>query len=169
MAIATPGVADRLPAASRRAFRLPLLVLALLLLAGFAADAAWALSGPPSSFDVGFERAVQAVGWGPLAVVFRWLDWLDGLKQLALAGLGLLAVAAWNRRALPLAVWGALSGPLYEVLQLEIRRPRPDAHLVHVVRHASGWSFPSGHEVFYTWFLGYLLLALGRGRLPRSL
>lgn len=167
MAIAEPVLS--VPAASRRPVRLPLLALALLLLAAFAADAAWALSGPPPAIDVGVERAVQAVAWGPLAVAFWWLDWLDGLKQLALAVLGLALVAIWNRRAFLLAAWGALSGAVYQVTELLVRRPRPDAHLVHVIRHTTGWAFPSGHLVFYTWFLSILLLALARGRLPGPL
>jgi membrane-associated phospholipid phosphatase len=77
-------------------------------------------------------------------------------------------VGVLNRRGLPLMIWGALSGGAYEVIELWARRPRPDAHLVHVVRHTTGWSFPSGHALFFCWFASYLLLILGR-RLPRPI
>ena len=50
-----------------------------------------------------------------------------------------------------------------------MHRPRPDAGLVHVLRHTNGHSFPSGHVIFFTWFLAYLLLSLGRRHLPRPL
>jgi undecaprenyl-diphosphatase len=155
--------------ASRGRLRLPLLWLAAASVAGFAADAWEVLGRPPPAIDVAIERAIQAVPWGPLVAVFGWVDWFEGWKELAAAGLGLLAVAIWNRRGLLLTAWGALSGVLYTVLELAIQRPRPDAHLVHVIRHTTGWSFPSGHEMFLTWFLTYLLLVFGRGRLPRPL
>jgi membrane-associated phospholipid phosphatase len=154
---------------SRGAFRLPLLALALVAAAGFVVVAFTAPGRPPTALDVDLERAVQAVHWGLLAGVFAWVDWLDGLKQLALAGLGVLAVAVAYRRGLLLMVWGVLSGPVYEVLELTVRRPRPDSHLVHVIRHTTGWSFPSGHEVFYTWFVTYLLLVFARRLLPGPL
>lgn len=152
----------------RSHFRLPLLVLALLALAGFGADAAWVLSGPVPSFDLSIERDVQAVPWGPLAVAFGWVDWLEGLKQAAAAVAGILLVAVLNRRGLLLMIWGALSAGAYLLIEQWAHRPRPDAHLVHVIRHTSGWSFPSGHALFFSWFLTFLMLTLGR-RLPRPL
>ena len=48
-----------------------------------------------------------------------------------------------------------------------VHRPRPDPALVHVIRHTDGWSFPSGHVIFFTWFVAYLLLILVRPHLPR--
>jgi len=168
MAIAKPFASGSVEE-SRGAVRVPLLTLALVSAAGFAVVAFLAPDRPPTALDLDLERAVQAVDWGTLTAVFAWVDWLDGLKQLALAGLGVLAVAVWNRRGLLLVVWGVLSGPVYEVLELTVRRPRPDAHLVHVIRHTTGWSFPSGHEIFYTWFVAYLLLIFGRRLLPRPL
>ena len=157
------------PAGSLRAhFRLPLLALALVALAGFGADAAWVVNAPVPSFDLAVERDVQAVAWGPLAAAFGWVDWLEGLKQVAAAVAGILLVAVLNRRGLLLMIWGALSGGAYQVIQLSARRPRPDAHLVHVIRHTVGWSFPSGHALFFCWFLTFLMVILGR-RLPRPL
>ena len=94
-------------------------------------------------------------------------DWFEGLKQVAAAVAGVLLVALLNRRGFFLMVWGALSGGAYQLLELFVHRPRPEAALVHVIRHTNGWSFPSGHIIFFVWFLAYLLLILGRPHLPR--
>jgi len=53
------------------------------------------------------------------------------------------------------------------LIDMLVHRPRPEAALVHVIRHTNGWSFPSGHAVFFTWIIAYLLLILGRPHLPR--
>ena len=168
MVVAKSVLRDRPSRPARGLFRLPLLALAVLALAAFAADAGLTLGQAPSVLDVGFERWVQSVSWGPLVAPFFWIDWLEGVKQVAAAGLGLLAVLIWNRRGFLLMAWGALSGAVYQVIEMTTRRPRPEASLVHVFRHTSGWSFPSGHAIFFTWFGAYLLLTLG-GRLPRPL
>ena len=57
--------------------------------------------------------------------------------------------------------WGALSAGLYTLVETAVHRPRPSANLVHVVRHTSNYSFPSGHVIFFSWFFAYLLLAFG--------
>jgi len=80
---------------------------------------------------------------------------------------GLLLVAILNRRGFFLMAWGALSAGAYQLVMTLVHRPRPEASLVHVIRHTTGWSFPSGHVIFFTWFLAYLLLILGRPHLPR--
>jgi membrane-associated phospholipid phosphatase len=147
--------------------RAPLLALALVAFAGFALDSLAVLGHPVPAWDVGIERAVQQVGWGPLAAVFAASDWFEGLKQVAAAIAGILLVALLNRRGFFLMVWGALSAGAYTLIEMFVHRPRPDAALVHVVRHTNGWSFPSGHVIFFTWFLAYLLLILGRPHLPR--
>jgi membrane-associated phospholipid phosphatase len=147
--------------------RAPLLALAGVAFAGFALDSLAVLGHPVPGWDVGIERAVQQVGWGPLAAVFAASDWFEGLKQVAAAIAGILLVALLNRRGFFLMVWGALSAGAYTLIEMFVHRPRPDAALVHVVRHTNGWSFPSGHVIFFTWFLAYLLLILGRPHLPR--
>jgi membrane-associated phospholipid phosphatase len=147
--------------------RMPLLALAVVAFAGFALDSLAVIGHPVPGWDVGIERAVQQVGWGPLAAVFAASDWFEGLKQVAAAIAGVLLVALLNRRGFFLMVWGALSAGAFTLIEMFVHRPRPDAALVHVIRHTNGWSFPSGHVIFFTWFLAYLLLILGRPHLPR--
>lgn len=42
-------------------------------------------------------------------------------------------------------------------IKLIIHRPRPPVSLVHVVKVLRSYSFPSGHVMFYTVFLGFLI------------
>jgi undecaprenyl-diphosphatase len=147
--------------------RLPLLLIAVAAFAGFGLDALLVVGHPVPSWDVGTERAVQQLGWGPLPGLFAAADWLEGVKQVAAAAVGLLLVLALNRRGFFLMLWGALSGGAYALVELVANRPRPAASLVHVIRHTNGSSFPSGHVIFFTWFIAYLLLILVRPHVPR--
>jgi undecaprenyl-diphosphatase len=118
-------------------------------------------------FDVPIERFIQSIDWGPLAWVFRRLDEIEGTRQQLVAVAGILLIAAVNWRAAPLAVVAALSGPIYSLTAMLINRPRPPADLVHVIRHTGSSSYPSGHVVFFSWFLVLLILCIAVGRLPK--
>lgn len=142
------------------------LAAALLLFAGAAVLAVAVIGRPYLGPDLAIERWVQSVGWGPLTAVFEAVDWLEGVRQFVVAVLGVAAMWIWWRPAAPLMTWSACSGLLYEALELLERRPRPPAGLVHVIRHTAGYSFPSGHLIFFTWFLGVIVLAFAYRRRP---
>ena len=61
------------------------------------------------------------------------------------------------------------------LLKALVGRPRPSEDLVEIIRHGDGSSFPSGHALHYTVFLGFLLLVFSsalpdrRGRLAARL
>jgi undecaprenyl-diphosphatase len=149
--------------------RWPLLALGLVLLAIFAGLTFYATGHPYMPFDVSLERTIQAVSWGPLVSVFYGFDWLEGTRQLYAGIAVIVLVAVINWRKAPLMAVGALSGPIYSVIQSSIQRPRPSAELVHVTRHTGSFSFPSGHVVFFSWVLVLLVVCLGFGRLSRPL
>jgi undecaprenyl-diphosphatase len=56
-----------------------------------------------------------------------------------------------------LLVAGPGASAVGTTIKLLVHRPRPDAELVHVARPLTGYSFPSGHVVFYTGFFGFLM------------
>lgn len=141
--------------------------VALLVL--FAADAAYVLAFGTTRADVAIELAVQHTSWGSLAALFGLVDWLEGVRQAMLAIATVVVVALLNRRASWFAFLCFLSGGGYWLAQELIRRPRPSAALVHVVRHTSDYSFPSGHEVFFTWWVTVLTVALVAPLAPRLL
>lgn len=148
-------------------FRIGFLLLALIAGIVFAADSVAALYATYLPGDVAVERGIQSVPWGPLIPAFQAFDWLEGLRQTGLAVAGIVLVLLLNRRGVLLMIFGALSGAVYTVVQAEIHRPRPDASLVHVIRHTGNYSYPSGHVVFFTWFLALLIVCLGIRYLPR--
>jgi undecaprenyl-diphosphatase len=149
-------------------FRWPLLVAGLVCMALFAVDTVAAFNRPYLPFDVPIERFIQSINWGPLVQVFTALDWIEGTKQQLVGVAGILLVAAVNWRAVPLMVFGALSGGIYTITATLIDRPRPSAELVHVIRHTGASSYPSGHVAFFTWFLVLRVLCLIVGRVPKA-
>ncbi len=46
---------------------------------------------------------------------------------------------------------GSISSGLDNLIKLVISRQRPPADLVHVLSPTTGFSYPSGHAVFFTW------------------
>jgi membrane-associated phospholipid phosphatase len=146
----------------------PLAIAALVALAAFAVDTIAALQNPHLPFDVPLARAVQAVPWGPLLPAFGLVDWLEGTRQVVAALAAVGAVLLLNRRAAPLVAVAALSGPIYSAIAPLVARPRPPADLVHVIRHTAGYAYPSGHMVFFSWFVPLLVLTLVRPYLPRA-
>lgn len=148
--------------------RKPLLGLGLVALLAFAVLTVEAALHPYLPFDVPVARAVQAVPWGPLVPAFAAVDWLEGVRQVAVAAAGLVLVLLANRRAAVLFALCALASVAYQATEILVVRPRPSAELVNVVRHTAGHGYPSGHVVFFCWFLPVLLVAVVGPRLPRA-
>ena len=152
-----------------RFVRLPVLAVALVLLALFGALTAYAAAHTYMPFDVPVERWIQSLPWGPLVAVFTAFDWLEGVKQYY-AGIGvILLITAFNWKNFPLVAIAASSVFIYTFVELTIRRPRPSADLVNVIRHTGSFSFPSGHVVFFSWVIVLLIVCLGYRRLSRPL
>ncbi len=145
--------------------RWPLLVLGLLAAAAFGLDTILVIGNSSLAFDVQVERFVQAMPWGGWVGIFRLVDWLEGVRQVVVAVLAVVAVFLINRRATPLIATGAPSGAAYWIVEVLVHRPRPSPALVHVVRHTGGFSYPSGHAVFFVWVCILLILCLALHRL----
>ncbi len=101
--------------------------------------------------------------------------WLDlAIKTISFAGvpyiagpLALLATVAFfmagRREAGVLIVTTAIFGyGVRTAMKLIVARPRPPDSLVQIIEEADGFSFPSGHVMFYVVLLGALNLALSR-------
>lgn len=140
--------------------------LALTLL--FLALTAAIVLGWTSGVDLAVTRTLQSTNWGPLQFAFAVSDQWDGPRQVILALAVVTIVFALDHRLGVLALLCTGSGGAWFLLELLIARPRPDSHLVHVVRHASGASYPSGHAVYYVWALVMLAL-VSSARLPHRL
>ena len=119
-------------------------------------------------FDLPVALFVQRVPWGPVALVMELTNWLGGSYQLALGVVVVLLVALVDRRAGWLMAIGSLASVLDNVVKLQFSRQRPTPDLVHVLGPVPGYSYPSGHAVFFTWLsfmLAFSLAPLVRPRL----
>jgi undecaprenyl-diphosphatase len=141
------------------------LSLACLLL--FVVDAYFVLTNSYTVFDRATELFVQGFPWGPVVYLFNAFNSIAGVWQLV-AGFALaLGMAFWDRRAGWLLFIGAGASLLDNLVKVLVARQRPASDLVHVLNPATGYSFPSGHAVFYTWVAVMLAAALAPRIQPR--
>ncbi|MFN2462910.1 MAG: phosphatase PAP2 family protein [Candidatus Dormibacteria bacterium] len=111
-------------------------------------------------FDIPVEHAVQSVEWGPVATVMRLTNASGGWGQVIL---GLVAVAGLfllERRAGLLMALGCIGSVIDSFIKVSISRHRPTTDLVAVLDPSRGYSYPSGHAVFFTWLAFMLAAAL---------
>ena len=102
-------------------------------------------------FDLPVERWVQGMNWGPLVYPMELTNWLAGTKQLVLGFAVIVLLALVSRRAGWLMLIGMIASVLDQVIKASIARHRPVASLVEITDPSTGYSYPSGHAVFFTW------------------
>jgi undecaprenyl-diphosphatase len=154
----------RLTRSGRRALG----VLAALLFAGFLADSYLVATVHLLPFDLPVERFIQRVPWGPQTQVMELINWLAGYLQIVLGVLVVVGLALLDRRAGWLMTIGSVASVMDNFVKLLFERHRPTTALVHVLDQASGYSYPSGHAVFFTWLafmLAFWLAPMVRPRL----
>lgn len=80
----------------------------------------------------------------------------------------IVAGKIWSMRiGVYMLVITSLQAPLNSLIKYLVARPRPSEPLVEVLKTESGYSFPSGHVMFYTIFFGFLMYMVIR-YLPRG-
>lgn len=153
------------PLRTRRAFFFQLYAAVAVL--AFAALAYLAVLTPYSSLDLRLTQALQALDHPLLARFMRLVSWPGFPPQLFLVILLpilLLFYLGLRREARVTALAAVFTQLLNTLIKLAVARPRPEAGLVEVQELLSGYSFPSGHVMFYSayfgflFFLGYTLL-----------
>lgn len=126
----------------------------------FALDSYEVLTNLLLPFDLPVERAVQAFPWGPLVYPMELTNWLGGAKQAALGAAAIALLFVVSRRAGWLMAAGMLASALDQAFKVSVARHRPTADLVAIASPASGYSYPSGHAVFFTWLAFMTAFAL---------
>jgi membrane-associated phospholipid phosphatase len=114
--------------------------------------------GMTTGVDLAVTEAVQSIAapwFGALMLAVSWLGFLPQSVLLVVGVAALLWLADYRAEA-GFAVLASASVILTETIKGLIDRPRPDADLVTVLAGASGYSFPSGHTLFYVTFFGFL-------------
>ncbi|MDQ6898578.1 MAG: phosphatase PAP2 family protein [Candidatus Dormibacteraeota bacterium] len=122
-------------------------------------------------FDLPLERLVQSTTWGPLGLVMDLSNRSSGWPQTLLGIAVAVGLLVWRWSAGLRLALAALASLWDSLLKIAVHRPRPSSDLVHVSQATGGFSFPSGHAVFFTWLAVMLAVALvkGRGRWIRGL
>ncbi len=152
------------PQASARAWLWPLVVVVATF---FAMDTYLVATQPLLPFDVPVATFVQSFPWGPVAYVFDLINYTAGYVQVAVGIAAVVFVFIWERRAGYLMAIGSISSLLDNGIKLLMARQRPSADLVHILTPAPGYSYPSGHAVFFTWLSFMLAFSLASHVGPR--
>lgn len=168
-ALHEPGAAARQVAAGRPgALARPWLAgIAALAASLFTIDTALVVANRVLPFDVPVEQTVQETPLGPLTYAMDLTNWIGGYRQVILGVIVVLAFAAYDRRAGWLMAIGAIASPIDNLIKVAVARNRPTASLVDVLSPNAGFSFPSGHAVFYTWLAFMSAAALAPRLAPR--
>jgi len=109
-------------------------------------------------FDIPITTFVQSINFGPVTYVLQLINASAGIWQVVLGLVAIVALFVFDRRAGSLMLIGSISSLLDNVIKLVISRQRPAADLVHILVPATGFSYPSGHAVFFTW-MSFMLAA----------
>ena len=162
--VASQVASGRLNARTRR--RLAWVSLGALL--AFVVDTVVVVSGVFNrSFDQPVARAVQSVPWGPLGRLMDVTNSIAGWQQNAVGLAAVLGMLVYERRAGGLMALAAVGSLLDGLIKVSVGRHRPTPDLLLILNPASGYSFPSGHAVFFTWLYFMLAVAISPRLAPR--
>jgi undecaprenyl-diphosphatase len=152
------------PGAAARRWLGSLSLIAFLL---FGVTTFLVLSGSPrAAFDVPVEHVIQQLPWGPLTYWMTLTNVTGGLIQDLVGVAIVVALFIWDRRAGYLMALGAVGSLIDQIVKVSIQRQRPTADLVTILNPSNGYSYPSGHAVFFTW-LSFMLAAAISPRVSR--
>jgi membrane-associated phospholipid phosphatase len=126
----------------------------------FAIDTYLVVRNDVLPFDVPIARFVQQLNWGPLVYPMQLINASAGYWQVLLGIAAIVALFIVERRAGWLMLIGSISSLLDNIIKLGITRQRPTVDLVHILTPASGYSYPSGHAVFFTWMSFMLAVSI---------
>ena len=133
---------------------------ALVVFVLFAIDTFLVVQNEVLPFDVPIATFIQQLNWGPLVYLMQLINASAGIWQVLLGAVAVVALFIFERRAGWLMLIGSISSLLDNVIKLIISRQRPPADLVHILSPATGYSYPSGHAVFFTWMSFMLAVSL---------
>lgn len=153
------------PGPSARRWLGPLSLISFLL---FGVLTVLVISGVTrSAFDLPVERFIQHLPWGPLTYFMTLTNVTGGLIQDLFGIAVVIGIFLWDRRAGWLMALGAIGSGLDQIVKVSVARHRPTADLVTILNPSSGYSYPSGHALFFTWLAFMLSVAIAPHVHPR--
>ncbi len=133
---------------------------ALAMFVLFGIDTVLVLDGFWLPIDVRITTFVQGLNWGPIVYPMELINVTAGYWQVLAGIIAIVALFVVERRAGWLMLIGSVSSLLDNIIKLLVSRQRPTVDLVHILTPASGFSYPSGHAVFFTWMSFMLAVSL---------
>jgi membrane-associated phospholipid phosphatase len=124
---------------------------ALVVFVLFAIDTFLVVQNQVLPTDIPIARSIQQFNWGPIVYPMELINASAGIWQVLLGAIAIVALFVLERRAGWLMLIGSISSLFDNIIKLVISRQRPPADLVHILSPTTGFSFPSGHAVFFTW------------------
>lgn len=155
-----PATATK-PVRHYRAYLFQIYLLAAVL--GFGTLFFLARTNPYFSFDLTIERAVQSLQWSGFGALMWFVTVMGFAPQSYIwAGAIIIALFLMGLRWEALTALFAAGGVslLGTIIKEFVQRARPTSDLVRVFSIINEYSFPSGHVLFYTAFLGFLAFLL---------
>jgi membrane-associated phospholipid phosphatase len=140
---------------------------ALVVFVLFAIDTFLVESYSLFPIDVPIATFIQQINWGPLVYPMELLNWSAGIWQVLIGLVAVVVLFIVERRAGWLMAIGSISSGLDNIIKLLVSRQRPPADLVHILNPTTGYSFPSGHAVFFTWMSFMLAFSFAPRVSPR--
>ena len=140
---------------------------ALAVFVLFAIDTVLVVARSTLPYDFEITSFIQQVNWGPVVYPLELIDTTAGIWQVLVGLVAVVVLFVLERRAGWLMAIGSISSLLDNLLKLVISRQRPPADLVHILNPTTGFSYPSGHAVFFTWMSFMLAFALAPRVNPR--
>jgi len=133
---------------------------ALVVFVLFAVDTFLVVQNQVLPSDIPIARFIQQLNWGPIVYPMELINASAGIWQVLLGAIAIAALFVLERRAGWLMLIGSISSLLDNIIKLVISRQRPPADLVHILSPTTGFSFPSGHAVFFTWMAFMIAVSL---------
>ena len=133
---------------------------ALAMFVLFGIDTVLVLDGFWLPIDVRITTFIQGLNWGPIVYPMELINVTAGYWQVLAGIIAIVALFVVERRAGWLMLIGSVSSLLDNIIKLLVSRQRPTVDLVHILTPASGFSYPSGHAVFFTWMSFMLAVSL---------
>lgn len=153
------GRSEAAPAPVRRYRALAFQGILILGVVIFGALAFFASTTAYFPVDLQVTLALQTIRSAPFSGAMSLISWLGYSPQSYLVTVvivGLIYAFGFRWEAVSAAAAAAFSEGLNNLVKILVHRPRPASDLVNVVAQLNSFSFPSGHVMYYTSFLGFL-------------
>ena len=133
---------------------------ALVVFVLFAIDTYLVIANDVLPFDIPIATFIQNLNWGPVVYPMELINASAGIWQVVIGAVAVVGLFVLERRAGWLMLIGSISSLFDNIIKLVISRQRPPADLVHILSPTTGFSYPSGHAVFFTWMSFMIAVSL---------